>query len=95
MGGDASHKRGALFVGKAGSQYVILLYCETLFQVLLGVYCKRFYWIPLFTVLLFYMFEVGKAKSATQSVLMILILNSISLTLPLPRLYFSVIVFAL
>ena len=93
-GGDASHKRGALFIGKAGSRYVILLYCETLLQVLLGIYCKRFYWIPL----LFYMFEVGKAKSAIQSVLMILTLNglfqknfqvfyftpenSISLTLP-------------
>ena len=68
-------------------------------QVLLGIYCKRFYWIPLFTMLLlFYVFEVGKAKSATQSVLMILTLNglfqknfqvfyftpenSISLTLP-------------
>ena len=56
-------------------------------------------WIPLFTaLLLFYVYEVGKAKSATQSVLMILTLNglfqknfqvfyftpenSISLTLP-------------
>ena len=36
-------------------------------------YCKRFYWIPLFTILLlFYVFEVGKAKSATQSVLIII-----------------------
>ena len=53
-----------------------LLYCETLLQVLLGIYCKRFYWIPLFTILLlFYVFQVGKAKSATQSVLMILTLN--------------------
>ena len=39
--------KGALFMGKAGSYYVILLYCETLLQVLLGIYCKRFYWIPL------------------------------------------------
>ena len=92
-------QKGALFIGKAGSHYVILLYCETLLQVLLGIYCKRFYWIPLFAILLlFYVFEVGKAKSATQSVLMILALNglfqknfqvfyftpenSISLTLP-------------
>ena len=61
-----SQKR-ALFIGKKGSQYVILLYCETLLQVLLGIYCKRFYWIPLFTILLlFYVFEVGKAKNATQ-----------------------------
>ena len=76
--GDASHKRGTLFIGKAGSHYVILLYCETLLQVLLGIYCKRFYWIPLFTILLlFYVFEVGKAKSATQSVLMILTLNGL------------------
>ena len=63
-------KRGS-FHRKAGSHYVILLYCETLLQVLLGIYCKRFYWIPLFTILLlFYVFQVGKAKSATQSVLM-------------------------
>ena len=92
-------KGETLFIGKAGSHYVILLYCETLLQVLLVIYCKRFYCIPIFTkLLLFYMFEVGKAKSATQSVLMILTLNglfqknfqvfyftpenSISLTLP-------------
>ena len=42
-GGDASHKRGALFIGKAGSHCVILLYCETLSQVLLGIYCKKVY----------------------------------------------------
>ena len=41
-------------------------------------YCKRFYWIPLFTVLLLlYVFEVGKAKSAIQSVLMILTVNGL------------------
>ena len=61
-------KGETLFIGKAGSHYVILLYCETLLQVLRGIYCKRFYWIPLFTILLlFYVFEVSKAKSATQS----------------------------
>ena len=71
-------KSGALFIGKAGSHYVKLLYCEAFLQVLLGIYCKRFYWIPLFTILLlFYVFEVGKAKSATQSVLMILTLNGL------------------
>ena len=71
-------QKGALFIGKAVSHYVILLYCETLLQVLLGIYSKRFYWIPLFTILLlFYVFEVGKAKSATQSVLMILTLNGL------------------
>ena len=71
-------KKGALFIEKAGSHYVILLYCQTLLQVLLGLYCKNFYWIPLFTILLlFYVFEVGKAKSATQSVLMILTLNGL------------------
>ena len=74
-GGDASHKKGALFIRKVGSHYVILLYWETLLQLLMGIYCKRFYWIPLFTLLLFYMFEVGKAKSATHGVLMILTLN--------------------
>ena len=81
-------KGETLFIGKAGSHYVILLYCETLLQVLLGIYCKRFYWIPLFTILLFYVFEVGKAKSATQSFLMVLTLNSVSLTLPLPLVCF-------
>ena len=29
-GGDESHKRGTLFIAKAGSHNVILLYCETL-----------------------------------------------------------------
>ena len=77
-GGDASHKRGSLFIEKAGSHCVILLYCETLLQVLRVIYCKRFYWIPCFTILLlFYVFEIGKAKSATPSVLMILILNGL------------------
>ena len=77
-GGDASHKRGALFIAKAGSHCVILLYCETLLQVLWGIYCKRFYWIPPFAILLlFYVFEIGKARSATPSVLMILTLNGL------------------
>ena len=49
-GGGASHESGTLLIGKAGSHYVILLYCETLLQVLPGIYCKRFYWIPLFTI---------------------------------------------
>ena len=58
-------------IGKAGSHYVILLYCETLLQVLLGIYCKKFYWIPPFTILLLlYVLEIDKAKSATQIVLM-------------------------
>ena len=39
---------GALFIGKAGSHCVILLYCEAFLQVLLGIYCKRFYWKPSF-----------------------------------------------
>ena len=74
-GGDISHKRGALFIGNAGSHCVILLYlkivCENLLQVLLGIYCKRFYWIPIFTILLlFYVFQVIKVKSTTQSALM-------------------------
>ena len=30
-------KSGTLFIGKAGSRYVILLYCETLLQFLLGL----------------------------------------------------------
>ena len=69
---------GQAGANKAGPHYVILLYCETLLQVLLGIYCKRFCWIPLFTILLlFYVFEVDKAKSATPSVLMILTLNGL------------------
>ena len=77
-GGDVNYKMGALFVGKGGSHYVILLYCETLLQVFLVIYCKRFYWTPLFTVLLlFYVFEVGKVESAAQSVLIILTLNGL------------------
>ena len=73
------YKRGFLsLMGKAGSHYVILLYFETLLQVLLGIYCKRFYQVSFFAILLlFYVFEVGKAKIATQSVLMILTLNGL------------------
>ena len=75
---DGIHKTGTLYKKKASSHYVILLYCKTLLQVLLGIYCKRFYWIPLFTILLlFYVFEVGKAKSTTQSALIILTLNGL------------------
>ena len=37
-GGGERQKRGTLFIGKVGSHYVILLYCETLLQVLLGIY---------------------------------------------------------
>ena len=36
-GGYTSHKRGTLFIEKAGSHYVILLYWETLLQVLLDI----------------------------------------------------------
>ena len=62
-GGDASHKQVGSFTGKVGSHCVILLYCETLLQILLGIYCKIFYWRPLFIILLLlYVFQVGKAK---------------------------------
>ena len=81
MGGDASEK-GDLLIGKAVSHYVILMYCKTLLQILLGIYCKRFYWIPLFTILLFCVFDVGKPKSSTQSVLMVLTPNSVSFNPP-------------
>ena len=51
------------------------LYCKSYW---VYIYCKRFYWILLFTILLlFYVSEVGKAKSTTQSVLMILTLNEL------------------
>ena len=48
LGGDEDgiHKRGTFYKKKASSHYVILLYCKTLLQVLLGIYCKRFYQIP-------------------------------------------------
>ena len=43
-----------------------------------GYILQKIYWIPLFTILLlFYVFKVGKAKSATQSVLMILAMNEL------------------
>ena len=66
----------SLFISQTSSHWVTLQYCETLLEVLLGVYCKRFYQIPFFTILLlFYVFEIGKAKSAAQIALMILTLN--------------------
>ena len=40
IAGGESHKSGTLFIGNAGSHYVILLYCETLLQVLMGIYCN-------------------------------------------------------
>ena len=46
-GWRCNSKKGALFIGKTCS-HCVMLYCETLLQVLLGIYCKRFYWIPLF-----------------------------------------------
>ena len=63
--------KGALFIGKIGPHYVILLSYR--------VYTvKTFNWIPLFTILLLlYVFEVGKAKRATLSVLMISTLNGL------------------
>ena len=64
-------KGWTLFIGKANCHCVILLYCETLLQAVLGIYCKKFYLLHLFTIqLLFYVSEVGKAKCATQCVLM-------------------------
>ena len=68
-------KGGLFFVEKVGS-HVILLYWETLLQVILSIYCKIFYQIPLFTILL--LFSVfDKAKKPTQSVLLILTLNGL------------------
>ena len=67
--------KGGLF---SQGRQVLLLYCEILLQVLLRIYCERFYWIPLFTIpLLLYAFEGGKAKNATQSILMIITLNGL------------------
>ena len=82
-------QKGTSFHREGRYDYVILLYCETLLQVLLGIYCKGFYWIPLFTILLlFYVFDVGKSKSATQSVLMILTLNGFPPNHPLSPICF-------
>ena len=61
----------AAFMGNGGSHYVLLLYWN--FIVNLTGYCKRFYRITLFPILLlFYLFvsiEFGKAKSTVWSVL--------------------------
>ena len=59
--------QGMNAIGKTGSHYVIMLYCKTLLHNFLGIYCKK--------KLLVYVLEVGKAKSASQSVLIILTLN--------------------
>ena len=71
-------QKGCFFHREGRFSLCNMLYCETLLQVLLGIFCKRFYWIPLFTILLsFYVFEVGKAENAIESVLMALILNGL------------------
>ena len=68
-----SHELGVAMQGGSFHREGRFGLCNTVLQVLLGISCKRFYMIPLFTILLlFYVFEVRKAKSATQSVLMIL-----------------------
>ena len=54
--GSSFHREGRV------SLHVILLYCETLLQILLGIYCKKFYWIPLFTILLFYYIAFSMTK---------------------------------
>ena len=38
---------GTLFIEKAGSHFVILLYCETLLQIVLDICCKKCYQLPL------------------------------------------------
>ena len=71
LGWRCNSQKGSCFNREGRLSLCNMLNCETLLQVLLDIYCKRFYWIPLYTILLlFYLFEVGKAKSATQSVLM-------------------------
>ena len=44
-----SHQLGVAMqvIGKAGSHFVILLYCETLLQVSLDICCKKCYQLPL------------------------------------------------
>ena len=51
-GGNAIHKRGPLFIGKGGSHYVMVLYLN--FIACPTGYCKRFYRIPVFTILLLF-----------------------------------------
>ena len=68
--GDSFHKEGRFSLCNNA------VFCK--WQVLLGIYCKRFYWLPLFFILqLFHVLEVDKAKCATRSVLMILPLNEL------------------
>ena len=74
-----SQKRGTLFIGKAGFSLCNNAILWNFVASLTGyIYCNWFYRIPLFIILLLlYVFELGKAKSATQSVLIILTLNGI------------------
>ena len=77
--GDSFHREGRFslcntallwnFIASLTGYILIALYIYT------SIYIQ---YIPLFTILLlFYVFEVGKAKSATQTILMILTLNGL------------------
>ena len=56
----------ALLIGKTGSHYYNTALLWNFIASLAGcIYCKTFYWIPLFTILLFYVFE-GLAKPKVQ-----------------------------
>ena len=52
MGWQCNPQEGASFIGKGGSHYVMLLYLN--FIASLTGYCKRFYRIPVFTILLLF-----------------------------------------
>ena len=53
-GWRCNSKKGDSFHREGRSHYVILMYWETFLQVLVGIYCKRFSQIPLFTILLLF-----------------------------------------
>ena len=53
LGWRCNSQKGSSFNREGRLSLCNMLNCETLLQVLLDIYCKRFYWIPLFTKLLF------------------------------------------
>ena len=60
--GGSFHREGRFFQCDTAILWNFIVSC---------IYCKIFHWITLFTMLLLcYVFEVGKARSTTQSVLM-------------------------
>ena len=78
-------KWGTLFTGKTPRHYVILLYCETLLQILLSINCKRFCWIPLFTLYYCCFTCLRLAKPRVQ----LKVSKSINTEWAIPEIFFS------